>query len=48
MFFLIHIYRWFADEIDLCVALALYLWEHKNFVWLFEHMLLLIEYVGFA
>jgi hypothetical protein len=28
------------------VALALDLWEHKNFVWLFEHMLLLVEYIG--
>jgi hypothetical protein len=32
--------HWFADEIGLCVALVLYLWECKNFVWLFERMLL--------
>jgi hypothetical protein len=30
----------------LCVDLALYLWQHKNFVSLFEHMLLLVECVG--
>jgi hypothetical protein len=28
-------------------VLALYLWECKNFVWLFEHMLLLVKCVGF-
>jgi hypothetical protein len=25
------------------VALALHLWESRKFVWLFEHMLLLVE-----
>jgi hypothetical protein len=30
-------YCWFADKVGLYVALALYLWEHRNFDWLFEH-----------
>jgi hypothetical protein len=34
--------KWF------CVALALYLWERKNFLWLFECMLLLVECKGFV
>jgi hypothetical protein len=28
----------FADEVGFCMALALYLWEHRNFVWLFEYV----------
>jgi hypothetical protein len=28
------------------MALALNLWERKNFVWLFEHVLLLVECMG--
>jgi hypothetical protein len=43
----IPVYRWFADEIGLCVALALYLCERKNSVWLFEHLSLLAECIGF-
>jgi amino acid permease len=35
--FLSLVYRWFADEVGLC-DLALHLWQHKNFVWLFEHV----------
>jgi hypothetical protein len=31
-----------------CVALALYMWERKNFVWLFEHMLLLVECIEYV
>jgi hypothetical protein len=38
-YLLIPVYHWFADEVGLCVALAQYLWEHKNFIWLFEHVL---------
>jgi hypothetical protein len=30
------------------VALSLYLWESKNFVWLLERMLLLLECIGFV
>jgi hypothetical protein len=30
------VYCWFADKIGLCVALALHLWECRNFVRLFE------------
>jgi hypothetical protein len=30
--FLSSVYRWFADKIGLCVALALYLWERRNFI----------------
>jgi hypothetical protein len=32
----------------LYVGLALHLWQHKNCVWLFEHMLLLVECVRFV
>jgi hypothetical protein len=46
--FLIPVHSWFADEIGLCVALPLFLWEHKNFVWLFKHMLLLVECIWFV
>jgi hypothetical protein len=42
--FIIFFKSWFADEIGLCVALALYLWERNNlfgylsicYCWLFE------------
>jgi hypothetical protein len=30
------------------VALALYLWEHRNFVLLFGYMLLLVENMGYV
>jgi hypothetical protein len=40
--------RWFAEEVGLCIDLALYLWQHKNFVWFFERMLLLVECVWFV
>jgi hypothetical protein len=30
----------FVDEIALCVALALYLWEHEILALLLEHMIL--------
>jgi hypothetical protein len=29
-----------------CVTLAQYLWEGRNFVWLFEHVLFPVECVG--
>jgi hypothetical protein len=32
----VYIYIWFGHEVGLCVAAALYLWERRNFVWLFE------------
>jgi hypothetical protein len=32
--------------VGLCVALALHLWEYRNFVWLFQHMLFLVECIG--
>jgi hypothetical protein len=41
-------YRWFVDEVGLCVDLALYLLQHKNFSWLFEHKLLLVECIGYV
>jgi hypothetical protein len=31
-------YHWFAENFDLCVALALYLTVRRNFSWLFWHM----------
>jgi hypothetical protein len=37
--FLSHVFRWFVNEVDLYVALALYLWENRNFDWIFEHLL---------
>jgi hypothetical protein len=37
--FLSPVYRWFAEDVSLCVDIALYLWQHKNFDWLFAHML---------
>jgi hypothetical protein len=42
------VYLWFADEVGLCVALVLHLWEHRNFVLLFEHMLFLVECIGYV
>jgi hypothetical protein len=39
-------YHWFADDFNLCVALALYLWVYRNVAWLFEHMYFLAEIVG--
>jgi hypothetical protein len=39
---------WFADEVGLCVDLAQYSWQLTNLVWLFEHMLLLVECVRFV
>jgi hypothetical protein len=45
---LILVYQWYADKIGVCVALAVYLWEHRNIVWLFEHMLLLVECIEFV
>jgi hypothetical protein len=47
-YFLSLVNRWFADEVGLCVDLALYVWQQKDFVWLFEHMLLLVESVRFV
>jgi hypothetical protein len=46
-YFLSLVYRWFAEELGVCVGLALYLLQHKNFVWFFEHMLLQVECVRF-
>jgi hypothetical protein len=46
--FLSLVSRWFANEVGLCVSLALYLWQYKNFVWLFENMVLLVECVRFV
>jgi hypothetical protein len=34
--------------VGLYMDLALYLWQHKNFVWLFDHMLLQVECVRFV
>jgi hypothetical protein len=42
------VYSWFADMVGLCMALTLHLWEYRNFVWLFEHMLLLVECIGYV
>jgi hypothetical protein len=36
--FLCLAYQWFADDFDLCVALALNFWARSNFAWLFECM----------
>jgi hypothetical protein len=41
--YLSSVYRWFADKIGLCVALALYLWECRHCIWLYDHKLLLVS-----
>jgi hypothetical protein len=43
--FLVH--GWFAETVGMSGAFALYLREGRNFVWLFERMLLLVEFVGY-
>jgi hypothetical protein len=44
--FLSPVCRWFADSFRLYVVLAIYFSESRNFVWLFEHILLLVECIG--
>jgi hypothetical protein len=47
-YFLVSAFRWFIDEIALCVALALYLSEQEILALLLEHMILLVECIGFV